>query len=89
MAEKLIPAKKVKNGVLYKSGHIKVSNIRASYPHLGAPYGGDGEGEKGRGGEGETEKGGGGSFSQDTRIRHTRPNFFVTEGTEESRSFTE
>ena len=42
MAEKLIPAKKVKNGVLYKSGHIKVSNVRASYPHLGAPYGGDG-----------------------------------------------
>ena len=45
MAEKLIPIKKVKNGVLYKSGHIKVSNVRASYPHLGAPYGGDGEGE--------------------------------------------
>lgn len=45
MAEKLVPAKKIKNGVLYKSGHIKVSNIRASYPHLGEPYGGDGDGE--------------------------------------------
>lgn len=45
MAEKLVPAKKIKNAVLYKSGHIKLSNIRCSYPHLGAAYGGDGEGE--------------------------------------------
>lgn len=41
MAERLVPAKKVKNGVLYKSGHIKISNVRASYPHLDKPYGGD------------------------------------------------
>lgn len=40
MAEKLVPLKKVKNAVLYKSGHIKVSNVRASYPHLAEPYSG-------------------------------------------------
>ncbi|EMQ4336866.1 DUF2815 family protein [Salmonella enterica subsp. enterica serovar Newport] len=45
MAEKLVPAKKVKNGVLYKSGHIKISNVRASYPHLDKPYGGEDGGE--------------------------------------------
>lgn len=45
MAEKLVAKKKVTNGVLYTSGHIKISNVRASYPHLDKPYGGEDGGE--------------------------------------------
>lgn len=45
MAERLVAKKKVKNGVLYNSGHIKISNVRASYPHLDKPYGGEDGGE--------------------------------------------
>lgn len=45
MAEKLVVSKKVKNLVLYTSGHMKISNVRASYPHLDKPYGGDDGGQ--------------------------------------------
>lgn len=39
MAERLVAKKKVVNGVLYTSGHIKISKVRLSYPHLDKPHG--------------------------------------------------
>lgn len=32
---------KVSNAVLYSDGTIRIDNVRASYPHLDKPYGGD------------------------------------------------
>lgn len=43
--QKLTPAKKVKNGVLYTNGMIRVDNVIASYPHLDKPYAGEDGGE--------------------------------------------
>lgn len=33
-------AKRVKNGILYTNGMIKIENVRFSYPHLDKPYAG-------------------------------------------------
>ena len=37
----LVVQKKVKNGVLYTNGMIRIDCVRASYPHLDKPYKGD------------------------------------------------
>lgn len=37
--------KRVKNAVLYKCGHIRIDNVRASYPHLAKAHAGDDGGE--------------------------------------------
>lgn len=39
----LVAKKKVKYGVLYECGHIRIDNVRASYPHLATPQKGDDE----------------------------------------------
>lgn len=43
--QKLVPAKKVKNGVLYTNGMMRIDNVIASYPHLDKPYAGEDGGE--------------------------------------------
>lgn len=41
MAGKLVPLKKVVNGVLYTNGMLRIDNVIASYPHLDKPSAGD------------------------------------------------
>lgn len=43
--QKLVPLKKVKNGVLYTNGMIRIDNVIASYPHLDKPHAGEDGGE--------------------------------------------
>lgn len=43
--QKLVISKKVKNGVIYTNGMMRIDNVIASYPHLDKPYAGEDGGD--------------------------------------------
>lgn len=49
--------KKVKNCIQYSDGTFKIENVRASYPHLDAPYAGKDAEDDEDGGKGKKKKG--------------------------------